>query len=75
MGRQPISRRSEDKTLNSFEKQLLNMCSALDLCIMNCVCNGDHLGCYTYISDTGNSVNDYFMVTDDLFALVQRCCQ
>ena len=54
-----ISKRSEDKTLNSFEKQLLNMCSALDLCIMNCVCNGDHLGCYTYISDTGNRVNDF----------------
>ena len=71
----PISRRSENKTLNSYGKELLNMRVALDLWIMNYVCNGDPQGRYTYISDTGNSVNDYFLVTDDLFALVQRCCQ
>ena len=47
------------------------MCFALDLWIMNGVCNGDPQGRYTYTSDTGNSVNDYFLETDDLFALVQ----
>ena len=73
METEPISRHSEDKTLNSYGKQLLNMCVALDLWIMNDVCNGDPQGCYTYISDTGNSINVCFLVTDDLFALVQRC--
>ena len=68
---EPISRRSEGKTLNSYGKQLLNKCVALDLSIMNGVCNGDPQGRYTYISDTGNSVNDYSLVTDNLFALVQ----
>lgn len=57
---EPRSRCSEDMTLNSYGKQLLNMCVALDLCIMNGVCNGDVEGCYTHISDTGNSVNNYF---------------
>ena len=71
METEPISRHSEDKTLNSYGKQLLNMCVALGLWIMNDVCNGDPQGRYTYISDTGNSVNDYFLETDDLFALVQ----
>ena len=66
---------AEDKTLNSCGKQLLNMCVALDLWIMNGVCNGHPQSRYTYISDTGNCVNEYFLVTDDLFALVQRCCQ
>ena len=75
MWRQPTSRRSENKTLNSYGKQLLNTCVALDLFIMNGVCNGDPQGRYTYISDTGNGVNDYSLVTDDLFALVQLCCQ
>ena len=75
METEPISRRSEGKILNSYGKQLLNMCVAVDLWIMNGVCNGDPQGRYTYISDTGNGVNDYFLVTDDLFALGQRCCQ
>ena len=45
------------------------MCFALDLWIMNGVCNSDPQGRYTYISDTGNSVNDYFLVTHDLLHL------
>ena len=56
----PRSRCFEDMTLNSYGKQLLKMCVALDLCIVNGVCNGDVEGCYTHLSDTGNSVNDYF---------------
>ena len=67
MENEPISRRSEDKTLNSYGKQLLNMCVALDLWFMNALCNGDSQGRYTYISGTGNSANDDVLVTDDLF--------
>ena len=48
---EPITRCFVDKTLNSYGKQLLNTCVALDLCIMNGVCNGDPQGRYTYISD------------------------
>jgi len=48
----------------------LNMCTALNLCILNGMCYGDHLGRYTYISDVGSSVNDYFLLSNDLFAVV-----
>ena len=49
---EPRSRCSENMTLNSYGKQLLNNCVALDLCIMNGVCNGDVEGCYTHTSLT-----------------------
>eukprot|EP00745_Piridium_sociabile_P014999 TRINITY_DN220_c0_g1_i5.p1 TRINITY_DN220_c0_g1~~TRINITY_DN220_c0_g1_i5.p1 ORF type:complete len:431 (+),score=53.42 TRINITY_DN220_c0_g1_i5:76-1293(+) len=43
------------------------MCTALRLCILNGLCNGDHNGRYTYISDHGSSVNDYFLASLSLF--------
>ena len=56
------SRCSQDTVLNNYGKHLLNMCTALDLCILNGVCDGDLQGRYTYISETGCSVNDYFIL-------------
>ena len=32
-------------------------------------------GRYTFISNCGNSVNDYFMSSEDLFALIQHDCR
>ena len=48
------------------------MSTAFGLNILNGVCNGDLKGRYTFISNCGNSVNDYFMVSEDLFALIQH---
>eukprot|EP00745_Piridium_sociabile_P008281 TRINITY_DN15544_c0_g1_i8.p2 TRINITY_DN15544_c0_g1~~TRINITY_DN15544_c0_g1_i8.p2 ORF type:complete len:254 (+),score=4.10 TRINITY_DN15544_c0_g1_i8:1461-2222(+) len=49
----PLSsgRCSEDMILNSYGKLLLNMCTALDMCILNGMCHGDLQGCYTYVSN------------------------
>ena len=66
------TRYSEDTVLNSFGKRLLNMCTAFGLNIFNGVCNGDLQGLYTFISNSGNSVNDYFMVSEDLFSLIRH---
>ena len=63
-------RYSKDKILNSYGKQLLNMCSALSLSILNGVCFGDLQGSYTFISDFGNSVNDYFLMSSNLFHML-----
>jgi hypothetical protein len=41
---------------------------------MNGVCNGDLQGCYTFISEFGNSVNDYFIASYDLFASIVKSC-
>ena len=43
--------------------------------ILNGVCNGDLQRRYTFISNSGNSVNDYFMVSEDRFALIQHNCR
>ena len=58
-----IIRNSEDTILNNYGKKLLHMCSTLGLCMLNGICKGDQKGLYTYISDTGNSVNDYVLVS------------
>jgi len=51
------------------------MCTAFGLNILNGVCNGDLQGRYTFIFNCGNSVNDYFMVSEDLFSLIQHDCR
>jgi hypothetical protein len=70
-----INRFSEDKVLNMYGKCLLNMCSSLGMCILNGVCHGDPQGCYTFISDFGNSVNDYFLMSNDLFNTLFSLCK
>ena len=48
---------------------------AYGLDILTGVCNGDLQGHYTFISISGNSMNDYFMVSEDHFVLIQHDCQ
>ena len=48
-----IRRCSEDKSWNRYGKMLLNMCTTLELCILNGVCADDQQGHFTYISETG----------------------
>jgi hypothetical protein len=67
-----VRRCSQDKILNSYGKKLLNVCSVIGLYILNGVCNGDLKGHYTYISDTGCSVNDYFLASSDLFHSLRK---
>ena len=70
-----VDRCSQDEVLNNYGKSLLNLCTALNLCILNGMCNGDRLGRYTYISETGSSVNDYFIMSSDLLAVVYDSCK
>ena len=70
-----IQRHSQDATINSFGKSLLFMCTALNLCILNGTCEGDRLGAYTFISDAGSSVVDYFVLSCDLYTSIFDKCQ
>ena len=58
---------SQDKVLNFYGKNLLNMSTALELSISNGLCNGDQKDCYSFISDPGSSVNDYFLTSTSFF--------
>eukprot|EP00745_Piridium_sociabile_P009494 TRINITY_DN16664_c0_g1_i4.p1 TRINITY_DN16664_c0_g1~~TRINITY_DN16664_c0_g1_i4.p1 ORF type:complete len:158 (+),score=4.55 TRINITY_DN16664_c0_g1_i4:166-639(+) len=39
-----VDRCSQDTGLNNYGKLLINMCTALDLCVLNGVCKGDRQG-------------------------------
>ena len=53
---------SKDKEINEFGKYLLNMCAQFNLTIMNGTL-GDECGKFTYISTSGCSIIDYFIVS------------
>ena len=68
------NRSTQDNVFNSFGKTLINMCTALNLCILNGMCEGDRQGRYTYISPFGSSVIDYFVLSCELAAVVWDDC-
>ena len=70
-----VNRCSEDLVLNKYGKLLLNVCTVFDLSILNGMCYGDHHGCYTFVSDAGCSVNDYFIMSSDLYAFLSGSCE
>ena len=59
------SRCSQDD-VNLFRKSLLSLCLSFELHIMNGNVAGDPIGRYTYISRSGNSVNDYLIISADI---------
>ena len=61
--------------MNNYGKLLLNVCTSLSLCILNGLCKGDLQGRYTYMSSSGCSVNDYFILSIDLLSLVYDFCE
>ena len=66
-----VLRESKDDTVNDFGNALLSLCSGLDLCIVNGNVPGDMTGGFTFMSNSGNSVVDYFLVSKELLA----CCK
>ena len=46
------------------------MCTTFDLVILNGLCNGDLEGRYTYTGENGSSVDDYFIMSSDMFSYV-----
>ena len=61
-------RDSQDKTTNNFGRSLINLCSCLDLIILNGLDSNSQK--YTNISCHGSSVIDYFIM---FFNLVRNC--
>ena len=70
-----VNRNSQENVLNNYGKLVLNVCTTFDFCILNGVRKGDLQGCYTYISETGCSVNDYFVLSGYLYALMHSTCE
>lgn len=56
---------SQDTKLNAFGEKLLELCSTFDLRILNGLIDAAS-GSFTYVCQTGASVVDYFLLSDDL---------
>ena len=59
------TRKSQDKNANQFGKILIDFCSIFHRIPLNGNHSGDLDGCFTFISDQGNSVIDYCVVSSD----------
>ena len=68
------TRKSMDKTVNEYGKELLNLCMNTNnyICIVNGRMQGDSNGMYAKVHMTGKSVVDYTLVARDKVALIQN---
>ena len=60
------SRRSEDNVVNGYGRSLLEMCAGFEFMILNGMCISDPKGSFTFVSQHGNRIIDYFIVSEDL---------
>ena len=64
------SRISQDSQINDFRKRLLELCTLFDLQLINVCRPWDNHGKFTFISDHGCSVVDYFLMSSSLLDFV-----
>ena len=67
----PSHRNNRDNTINTFGKELIQLCQNTDTCILNGRCVGDMFGnltCYTY---NGASTVDYIIVNARMYENVR----
>ena len=62
-------RNSQDSTKNVFGNQLIDFCSMFNCSIVNGLSGRGFDDGFTYICNTGNSVIDYIIVSNDLFSV------
>ena len=62
-----FSRNSNDDELNVFGEQLIEFCESFDCVILNGLKALDFDASFTYVSDMGSSVIDYFIMSCDFF--------
>ena len=67
-----LPRNSEDKTVNPRGRELIELCKALQLAILNGRKNGDIFGNFTSYQWNGNSVVDYALSTYNLYDQIEN---
>jgi hypothetical protein len=67
-----IPRNSKDSTVNTFGYDLIDMCHALSVHVLNGRVTGDEQGEFTHVSRQGASVIDYMAVSSDMFTNVKH---
>ena len=67
-----MARNSQDKTTNMFGKSFIEFIAGFNLIVLNGISLKDNDSSFTFMSPTGNSVIDYFVVSDSLFHLTDK---
>ena len=62
------NRQSQDKITNQIGKILIDFCTTFHCSLLNGNHTGDENGQFTFVSNQGNSVIDYFIVSVDLIS-------
>ena len=65
-------RTSKDNTVNSFGRYLIGICEEFGLSILNGLQSLNFSGDFTYISQTGCSLVDYFMISASMLSKCRR---
>jgi exonuclease III len=65
-------RKSMDTITNSSGMKLIDILLSTDLKIVNGRCKSDEVGNFTYISNNGNSLIDYAILSQDLFPIIDN---
>ena len=63
-------RKSQDQGINSFGEQLVELCNMMDYVILNGMCDYSFDDGCTFISDSGSSVIDYFILSRPLLLML-----
>lgn len=63
---------SMDTSMNSFGRKLLEYCRTTQLLILNGRHSGDKDGKFTFFSNRGMSVNDYCIVSNSMWSLINN---
>ena len=66
-----IKRRNSDIILNTYGKNLIDLCISSKLCILNGRTTGDRTGKFTCFTNTGQSVVDYNIVSKTLYNRIE----
>lgn len=65
-------RNSQDKFVNGFGKKLIQFCSTFNIIPLNGLSLGDFDNNYTFVSERGSSVIDYFLCSADFVKFMKK---
>ena len=67
-----IKRTSKDNTVSSFGRDLISICEEFSLSVLNGLQSLNYPGDYTYVSQTGCSLVDYFIISTNMLSKCMR---
>ena len=67
-----FDRKSEDIIVNNFGKKLIQLCTMFELTPLNGLCHFDCDDSFTFLSERGNSLIDYFIASPDFSLFTKK---